>query len=60
LGLPFETWSPQIDEHALDGEAPKTTAIRLARLKAEAAAGRGDDGGRDSPFAALAGLKRKK
>ncbi|HEX3097233.1 MAG TPA: YceD family protein [Usitatibacter sp.] len=26
----------------------------------EAAAGRGDDGGRDSPFAALAGLKRKK
>ena len=38
LGLAFEIWSPEIDEHALAGEAPKATAIRLARLKAEAAA----------------------
>ncbi len=38
LRLPFETWSPDIDESALPGEAPAKTAMRLARLKAEAGA----------------------
>ena len=38
LRLPFETWSPDIDESALPGEAPAKTALRLARLKAEAGA----------------------
>lgn len=38
LRLPFETWSPDIDESALAGEAPAQTALRLARLKAEAGA----------------------
>jgi septum formation protein len=36
LGLPFETWSPDIDEKALAGELPRDTAVRLARAKAEA------------------------
>ena len=36
LRLPFETWSPDVDEQALPGEAPAQTAIRLARLKAHA------------------------
>lgn len=36
LGLPFRTWSPDVDERALPGEAPRATAIRLARAKAEA------------------------
>jgi len=40
LGLPFETWSPDIDEAALAGEAPSATAERLARAKARAAAAR--------------------
>jgi septum formation protein len=35
LGLDFESWSPDVDERPLEGEAPKVTAIRLARLKAE-------------------------
>lgn len=38
LRLPFETWSPDIDEAALAHEAPAQTALRLARLKAEAGA----------------------
>lgn len=38
LGLPFETWSPDIDESPLAGEAPRETAVRLARGKADAAA----------------------
>ena len=38
LRLPFATWSPDIDETALAGEAPAKTAMRLARLKAEAGA----------------------
>ena len=38
LRLPFETWSPDIDESTLPGEAPAATALRLARLKAEAGA----------------------
>lgn len=38
LGLPFETWKPEVDETPLVGEPPRETAIRLARLKAEAGA----------------------
>jgi septum formation protein len=38
LGLPFESWSPDIDEAPLPAEPPRETAIRLARAKAEAAA----------------------
>jgi septum formation protein len=38
LGLPFESVSPDIDETALPGEAPDTTALRLARAKAAAVA----------------------
>lgn len=37
LGLPFEAWSPSVDETALPGESCSRTAARLARLKAEAA-----------------------
>lgn len=40
LGLPFEAWSPDLDESATPGEAPRETAVRLARAKAEAAARR--------------------
>lgn len=36
LGLPFETWSPEVDESPLGAEPPRETAIRLARAKAEA------------------------
>jgi len=36
LGLPFEAWSPDVDENALAGELPRDTAVRLARAKAEA------------------------
>lgn len=36
LGLPFEAWSPDIDEAALPGESCPGTAARLARAKAEA------------------------
>jgi septum formation protein len=38
LGLPFESWSPDVDEAPLPAEPPRETAIRLARAKAEAAA----------------------
>ncbi|HEY2627477.1 MAG TPA: Maf family nucleotide pyrophosphatase [Usitatibacter sp.] len=38
LGLPFETWSPDVDEQALPGESPRQTAERLARSKANAGA----------------------
>ena len=38
LGLPFETWKPDVDETPLRAEPPRETAIRLARLKAEAGA----------------------
>jgi septum formation protein len=38
LGLPFESWSPEVDERALPSEPPRETAIRLARAKAEAGA----------------------
>ncbi len=40
LGLPFESWSPDIDESALPGETPARTAARLALGKAQAAAAR--------------------
>ncbi len=39
LGLPFETRAPRTDETPLDGETPLDMAVRLARLKAHAAAG---------------------
>ena len=37
LGLPFEAWSPAVDESPLAGESCAETARRLARLKAQAA-----------------------
>ncbi len=40
LGLAFEAWSPDVDEQALAGEAPRATAARLAQAKALAAAAR--------------------
>ncbi|HET7730110.1 MAG TPA: Maf family nucleotide pyrophosphatase [Usitatibacter sp.] len=40
LGVAFETWAPDVDESALPSEPPRETAVRLARLKAEAAARR--------------------
>ena len=42
LGVPFETFSPNIDEAPLAGEAPADTALRLSVLKARAGAQRGD------------------
>jgi septum formation protein len=42
LGLPFEVFSPEVDETPLGGEPPADTALRLSRLKATAAAKRGD------------------
>lgn len=43
LGIPFITAAPAIDEGALEGEAPRQTALRLAEAKARAiAAGLGD------------------
>ena len=40
LGVPFEAWSPDVDESSRAGEKPRDTAGRLARAKAEAAAAR--------------------
>jgi len=40
LRLPFEVMVPDIDESPLPGEAPETTALRLARSKAQAVAAR--------------------
>ena len=40
LHLPFDVMVPDIDESALPGEAPETTALRLARCKAQAVAAR--------------------
>lgn len=40
LGLPFESWPPDVDEAPLAAETPSETAVRLARVKAEAAAQR--------------------
>ena len=36
LGLPFEVFSPDIDERPLEGESPSDTALRLSVLKAQA------------------------
>ena len=38
LHLPFEVMAPHVDESAQNGEAPATTALRLARNKAAAIA----------------------
>jgi len=38
LGLPFEIADPAVDESALPGEAPETTALRLSEAKAQAVA----------------------
>jgi septum formation protein len=40
LGLPFEAWSPDVDERPQAGEAPRATAVRLARAKAQAGTAR--------------------
>ena len=36
LQLPFSTWSADVDETPRDNEPPRETAVRLARVKAEA------------------------
>ena len=38
LGLPFESWSPEVDESPLPAEPPRQTAVRLALAKAQAGA----------------------
>jgi len=43
LQIPFETAAPEADESALPGEAPASTALRLAEAKARAVAGRYPD-----------------
>ena len=43
LQIPFETAAPETDESALPGEAPASTALRLAEAKARAVAGRYPD-----------------
>jgi len=43
LRLPFEAVAPDVDETALPGEAPASTALRLAEVKARAVAGRYPD-----------------
>ena len=48
LGVPFESWAPEVDERPLPAEPPRETAIRLARAKAEA-------GGRKFPTAWVIG-----
>lgn len=42
LGLPFEAFSPEIDEAPLEGESPADTALRLSILKARDLAQRGE------------------
>jgi septum formation protein len=37
LGVPFKVWAPDVDESPQRGELPRQTAVRLARVKAEAA-----------------------
>lgn len=41
LGLAFSVAAPNVDEAALQGEAPEQTALRLSVLKAKAVAGAG-------------------
>ena len=48
LGVPFESWAPEVDERALPSEPPRETAIRLARAKADA-------GSREFPSAWIIG-----
>ncbi len=43
LRLPFDVLAPRVDEAALPGETPRTTALRLARAKAEEVAARATD-----------------
>jgi septum formation protein len=43
LQIPFETAAPEADESALPGEAPASTALRLAEAKARAVAQRYSD-----------------
>lgn len=43
LQLPFDVLAPRIDEAALPAEAPRATALRLARAKAEEVAARAAD-----------------
>ena len=43
LGIPFEVWSPDVDESPRPGEPCAQTARRLALAKAEAALGRFPD-----------------
>ena len=38
LGIPFESWAPEVDESPLRSEPPRVTAVRLARTKAAAGA----------------------
>ncbi len=40
LRLPFDVQAPEVDETALDGEAPAALALRLALAKAQAVASR--------------------
>jgi septum formation protein len=40
LAIPFEAWSPEIDESPLAGEYPRASAVRLAHAKAAAALAR--------------------
>jgi septum formation protein len=37
LGIPFDVFAPHVDESALPGEEPAALALRLSRLKAQAA-----------------------
>lgn len=43
LQLPFDVLAPRVDEAALPAEAPRATALRLARAKAEEVAARAAD-----------------
>lgn len=43
LQLPFDVLAPRVDEAALPAEAPRATALRLARAKAEEVAARAPD-----------------
>lgn len=43
LRLPFDVLAPRVDEATLPAEAPRTTALRLARAKAEEVAARAAD-----------------
>jgi septum formation protein len=43
LRMPFSVFAPEVDEGPLPGEAPRSTAARLALAKARAVAGRHPD-----------------